>query len=289
VDAFTAPVPDTVCLGCHGRQKAEIMALRLPDVHRDAAEPLGCMDCHSADEMHGDGTRYASLLEEGAMDVACEDCHVAADLTPRFHRRHAATVACAACHVSTVIACQSCHFETQVNDQQKVHYGIHKGFKLLMQHRGKVTTATYQSVTYSGPCEKRGRKGCLDGETFYVIAPFQSHAVTSGATVTCGDCHLAPGAGGGAPGNAALIEYLESGGERMTVSAWDHELGAMVPAQGVIPVPPNWQTALKFSYATRENDGWAWLSDETALNQMPFGLPLSEAQMDALLLGGQSD
>ncbi|RJO66316.1 MAG: hypothetical protein C4523_12845, partial [Myxococcales bacterium] len=67
-DPTADPVPDNMCLGCHGRQGAEQNLFS--DVHRTAG--MGCTDCHTQREMHGDGTVYESFLVDGAFDAACE-------------------------------------------------------------------------------------------------------------------------------------------------------------------------------------------------------------------------
>lgn len=269
-------VEQSTCLGCHGRQSAEIsLGAQNPlfsDVHRTAG--MECKDCHTSREMHGDGTEYASLRATGAMDVQCdnEGCHPASSLSGNpEHDQHLNDVYCAACHVQTVVSCYSCHFETEVQAEQKRFFGPPPtgGFALLVRRPsdGKVTTATYQSATF-------------EGHSFYTIGRFNGHTVTA-AGRECQDCH----------NNAAVQEYNNSGS--ITVAKWDSTQQKVEQTQGIIPVPPDWQQALKFDFITYTGEvtdpvapldptKWELLTSEAEGAQMMFAEPLTTEQMTKL-------
>jgi hypothetical protein len=266
LDNPSGDIEDSVCLGCHSRQQNEINLST--DVHLDAG--LACVDCHNAAEMHGDGTEYNSQLDEGAMTTACEDCHEA-DTSIAAHALHNATVDCSACHVQTVVACYSCHFESEVAGAGKRFFTPPlTGFKMLMQFRGEVQTATFQALTY-------------EDDAFYVIAPYYAHTVT--ADVNCDDCHS----------SAAIDEYNASG--TITVASWtpgaEGEAGTLTGPSGVIPIPPDWETALQWDFVTYTGDPttpipdtdptlWELLEDDEVTTQMLYGEPLTADQMSAL-------
>jgi hypothetical protein len=263
-------VADSICLGCHTRQKVEQDA-GVTDVHRTAG--FGCMDCHDAAEMHGDGNEYDSMLSPGASKTKCENCHSETngnyDPTSFAHQLHAANVDCAACHVQTVTTCYACHWESEQAGAGKRFFGGPRGdFKYLVrdEETGLVTTGTMQSLTY-------------DGQSFYVIAPFYGHSITD--SPLCGDCH----------GSAAANEYAQTGSIRVTT--WDEGAKSLTGPSGVIPIPEDFSTALIFDWVTYSGDpstpvaetdpnDWTFLKDTTDLTQMLFGLPLTADQMDAL-------
>ena len=131
------------------------------------------------------------------------------------------------------------------------------GFKFLVNRDGKVHTASFQSAVY-------------EGDSFYVIAPYTSHAVVR--DVVCDDCH----------DSAALNEYNETG--EINVARWDEETGTLIGPTGVIPIPPDWETALIFDYLDYdvETDTWSFLKTGTDLPQMMYAEPLTEEQMGKL-------
>lgn len=275
-----APVTEEICLGCHSRQGAEQRIF--DDVHRAAG--MTCTDCHTQREMHGDGTMYASFLSPGASDADCENCHVAGGSAPEpgsnsYHSIHQDSVHCSACHVQSVSSCYNCHFATAVAIGVNRFFGQspRTGFKMLVNYNDKVHTATFQALTF-------------EGDSFVAIAPFYGHAITK-SNITCGDCHLQGGAG-----NANLQEYVDTG--EITVTRWDADAeGAdrLVGPTGVIPVPENWQTALRFDFLEYTGDPtdpvngeenlplWDFLKTGADGSHMPIGTPLSSEQMDSLI------
>ncbi|MCK4343319.1 MAG: hypothetical protein KAY37_16515 [Phycisphaerae bacterium] len=265
-------VTDDICLGCHSRQSVEAKVLGLSDVHRDAS--LGCTDCHSSREMHGDGTAYDSMVAPGAMDTHCTNCHDDVASANAAHTQHVQTAQldCAACHVQTVPSCYNCHLESSImGGGKRFVKPLFKDFVFLVNRDRKgdgntqVTTATFQSL-------------CYKGRTFYTIAPFFSHTVTA-AGRDCDDCH----------GSRAVTEYDENG--TIVVARWDAKSRTLKGPSGVVPIPPDWRTALLFDFLTYTGDpaskktdpaAWKFLKTGADATQMLFATPLTEDQMDCI-------
>lgn len=275
-------VASETCLGCHSRQGVEINLSNNPilgplftDVHR--TNGMGCTDCHSKREMHGDGTEYASMLAPGAMDASCtnEGCHSPAELAKNSaHNIHSGSVYCTACHAKTVISCYNCHFDTEIAQDKKRFYGPPplNGFAMLVQddERGMVTTATFQALAYKDT-------------TFYAVGRFGPHTIgTKEETRGCEDCH-----------NAATVQEYNATG-KIPVVQWDASESKLVNTKGVIPVPPDWQSALEFDFvrykgaATDPIDSpfdptkWEFMKSGADTSQMLFASPLSIEQMQKL-------
>jgi hypothetical protein len=273
--------PD-ICLECHTRQNAEMAYFKgLPepkdldwqDIH--FREGMTCTSCHTGDQLHDDATGQLSMLDPKGTDARCEDCHEPQRISPQNHALHGDRVACVTCHIKSVFTCNNCHFETELATQGKLKrvIGQERGFMLLVNRRGygprgndQVHPATFQSLTYNG-------------RSFNTIAPFFSHTVMKKAH-DCGYCH----------DNAALKEYASSG--QITVTKWDEGKNKPVAASGMIPVPPDWQRALRFDYADFKGDltkpgqpdKWVFLKSHADLLQMvsQFAYPLTDAQLDKL-------
>jgi len=259
-----APVSDETCLRCHARQKLEMKFYS--DVHRDRG--FGCKDCHTSREMHGDGHRYPSMLEPGAMEIKCENCHTS-DVLPHntAHDIHQAKLDCTACHTQSIITCYNCHFESIVKAHVKRFPGPLRDLLLLVRRKdtGKVYSANMQTLVY-------------EGKSFVAIGPYRSHTITAEGR-ECDECHS----------NAAVKEYAEKG--EITVTRWDAEQGKITGAQGVIPVPPDWQEALQFDFldytgdpTARETDPtkWVFLKHGADMMQMLYAEPLTEEQIEKL-------
>ena len=84
------------------------------------------------------------------------------------------------------------------------------------------------------------------GATFVAIGPYYSHSIQKNA-ITCEDCHA----------SAALQQYVDTG--EIDVVKWKPDAGVEIAAadmgsqgwqgpKGVIPVPPDAETALKFDF-----------------------------------------
>ncbi len=278
-------VPDNVCIGCHGRAGAELSLSNSPnpavaemfaDVHRDAG--MGCTDCHTKDEFpvehSASQTVFSSLLDPGAAYADCETCHDPSGLMASTeHTTHAQYVECNACHSKTVITCYNCHFETEIDADKKRYYGKPPmfGFALLVNdtETGKVTTATLQAVTYNE-------------QAFYTIAPFHGHTIARDAR-ECADCH-----------DTEITRGYNSTGE-IPVVQWDADQSKLVNTKGMIPVPEDWPTALKFDFVRYLGDTsdpfgpvdpsqWELMKSGADLTQMlsEFSTPLTAEQMTKL-------
>jgi predicted CXXCH cytochrome family protein len=258
-------ITDALCFGCHSRQKAETDLFS--DVHRDQ---LGftCMSCHSTDEMHGDGNMYDSLLDTPGPQ--CETCHrdggQAGPVPPNTaHSVHASSLDCSACHVQSTIACYNCHFDSEVAGAGKRFFAPpRQDFKFLLNFRGKVFPATFQALVF-------------EQQSFYALAPYYAHTVTS--SVRCEDCH----------GNAAITQYKDDG--EITVTAYVD--GELQGPSGVIPVPPDWETALLFDFLDYGGDAsdpetdpalWQFLKSGADGTQLLYGEPLTQQQLDKLAI-----
>ncbi len=264
--------PDmSVCLKCHGRMKTEIYAFGFTDVHRDS---LGfkCSNCHTTGDIHGDGTSYNSMFDPGAMDVECTNCHTNPPTNPE-HNQHLNDIHCAACHVKSSVTCYNCHFNSMVQAHIKRAYTKVKDFMLLgvRSKDNKIFPATYMVMYYHTP----------DGKdtSFVTYGPYFSHSVQHHGR-TCGDCH-----------NNANIQTYNSSGE-LWMAQWDATQNALVTISGVVPMPPDYQTSLRYVFlnytgqidTTYTNpNAWVVAEDEADLVQnLGYILPLSTEQMNKL-------
>ena len=245
-----------VCGSCHSRQAAE--ATYFSDVHRDMG--MGCMMCHTREDVMGDGTAYSSMLEKGAIDAGCERCHTTLSENP-YHLTHQETVDCSACHIQSVVSCYNCHFETELQLDQKVAYGQFRDWVFLVNRNGKVHAANFQAVKHGD-------------DTFVAMAPFYAHTIARKAR-GCADCH----------GNAAVQDYLDDG--VINVVTWDESTSELRHIEGVVPVPPDYQTALRFDFVDLDRPGgteWSFLESGPDEFQILFGEPLTDSQMESLKL-----
>jgi len=245
------------CGDCHSRQKAEAFVHGYSDVHRDAG--MDCMECHTMEDVHGDGTPYVSMLEDGAIDARCEDCHTSLE-SNSYHSIHSSTVDCSACHIQSVVTCYNCHFETELALDVKKPYGQFKDWVFLMNYRGKVHAANFQSVVD------------VDDESILAMAPFYAHTVAEDA-VECNDCH----------GNAALQEYFDENDGVIDVVWWNGT--GLSYMKGRIPVTPELTGTMKFAVVQLNQPGgsvWSHVGDSVDEIQIVYGSPLTAEQMAKL-------
>ncbi|GAB4566325.1 MAG: hypothetical protein Kow0047_17590 [Anaerolineae bacterium] len=243
--------PQSKCLACHGRQRAEIAQEVITDVHRDEMG-FQCVTCHDANDVHGDGQVHNSMLEPGVIAADCADCHVEVAQNAA-HSVHAENMDCAACHVQNVVSCYNCHFDTEVAEQKKVANRQVPNWKFLVKRDGKVTVGNVMTMVYQD-------------KSFVALAPFYGHSVVKPDPETiCNECH-----------NSAIVkEYQESGA--MTVTWWDEAEKKVMNYAGVIPVPSNFQEAMKFTFVTKDADGnWVFMKDTADAMQMLFAEPLDK-------------
>jgi uncharacterized protein (TIGR03382 family) len=261
-------VADSTCLGCHSRQGLERKTFTA-DVH--VTKGFTCMSCHSKREMHGDGTSYVSQLQQGAMDTKCQNCHQGFKNKNEAHEVHMKSLDCGTCHTQAVVSCNNCHFDSQVAGGGRRFNGPPMtDFTFLLRRLGgegggKIHTATMQTLIHKD-------------KTFVVLAPYSAHSVTKKARA-CGDCH----------DNANIRAYTATG--KMAVTQWDAAANKLKGITGVVPVPPDWQTALTFDFVTytgnaadplTDPNAWAFAKSGTDLRQMLFAQPLTNEQIEKL-------
>ena len=268
-------IDDSLCLGCHGRQKAE--AGMFDDVHR--TKGMACTACHGSVAMHGDGTEYSSFLDPDYPQVACEDCHegdAAPPATVLEHSTHVGQLDCSACHMQSVLSCYNCHFDSELAvDNNKRAFAPISNFVFLVNREGKnkVYGATFQSLVN-------------EREKFVAFAPYYAHTITDQGRI-CADCHANFGGS-----IAAIQEYNATG--TITVATWDDTAeGAarLAPMSGVIPVPEDWEDAFQFAWLdytgdpttpAAESDPTLWVNYDAGPaegTQMLYATPLTAAQM----------
>ncbi len=265
-------VQDTICLRCHSRQKTERSFYT--DKHRSAG--MKCFNCHGSQELHGSGVQYNAMLDT-TLGKTCQSsgCHTSINLTTQSHSIHASSLECASCHVRSEVSCYNCHFETEiaVNGAFKRPHTQMRNFIMLgkNQKTGKVGLMNFQSLTYNG-------------KSFYGMAPYYSHTIMSAdSSRTCSACH----------DNANIRQYNSLG--YIYVAKWDSTLvpKRIVTTTGVIPVPPDWSTSLKFDYVTytgrldttyTDPSKWIFLKNTNDGTQMisAYAAPLTTAQMNKL-------
>ena len=166
---------------------------------------------------------------------------------------------CAACHSQSVVTCYNCHFEAEVVSGVKLPYAQIAGWKfLLRRERGggnyTIDVGNVLAVTYQG-------------KAFVAVAPYHAHTIDKNAVSGCDDCH----------NNGYVREYLDTG--EIEVVAWNESREILEPnikGSGIIPIPPDWRTALKFDFVTHDDLGPQWIRlipSETGA-QMLFAEPL---------------
>ena len=269
-------VPDSICFRCHSRQGVEKSFYT--DKHRSAG--MACVTCHIKEELHADGTNFNTQFDT-TMGKTCETsgCHNNVPVTQNdslAHATHTSKLECATCHSRSQITCDNCHFETELWSGMrgfKRFVGKSKDFIMLGRNvkKGKVGIINYQSLTYQG-------------QTFLGYGPYYAHTIMpKDSTRGCSECHS----------NAAILEYNTT--NSITVTKWDTTVtpNAIVHTPGVIPIPHDDTTSLKFDFAnytgrvdTTYTDPTKWVFLKHGLDgqQMlsEYVLPLTAQQMQKL-------
>jgi hypothetical protein len=207
------------------------------------------------------------------MQVGCDraECHPRESLSNRSeHTFHidAREIDCRACHQRSSITCYNCHFDTEINDDTKIHVGPKKDFLLLVNDKdGKVTAGTYMALYYRG-----GAADPADGESFVVYAPFYSHSIMREGARTCPDCH--------GTDNVNAIDQSNTFAMTTLNVAQDN----VIHATGVIPIV----TGKTYSYQFFDNTGTTavpvWVPAKVGPDNVQFGFasPLTAEQFNRL-------
>lgn len=247
---------DGVCGDCHSRQKAE--ANHFTDYHRDELG-MTCMDCHSLEDVHGDGNSYSSMLEDGAIDASCDNCHTSV-VSNSYHNIHGDLLDCSTCHTQGIVSCYNCHLEGQLASPpiKKARAQLTSWMFLVNDQSGKVHPANVQTLEYQG-------------QTWVAMAPFYGHTIDRNAVSGCGDCH----------GNAAIDAF--NADSTLVVTEFDG-VNNVIPWQGIIPVPENFQDVFSFDFLHYDpgTDTWSFVETGPDGWQLLYGTPLTDAQLSDL-------
>jgi hypothetical protein len=231
------------------------VAAGFSDVHRDAG--MTCMDCHSLEDVMGDGHSYSSLLEDGAIHTECEDCH---QIVPanRYHDWHAVAVDCSTCHMQGMITCYNCHYQSALPEGESQLLKQVTNWIFLVNRDGKVHPANMHSLVY-------------EGNKLLIIAPGYGHTIARNAVSGCDDCH----------GNAPTLDLDD---DSVLVVAGFDDAGGVTTAEGFVPVPFNYETALLFDFLVYDADTetWSLLARGQDTTQFMFAEPLSDEQLERL-------
>lgn len=242
------------CLQCHGRENLTYKMCEKQgtlDVHGRQ-----CTDCHGASDVHGDGKVYRSMRDPGAVKTNCMQCHEGGIGDSRAHTVHKDKLDCAACHVSATTACMNCHMDTFLQTgSRKGNFLPMQDWLLLINHEGKVTSATAMTLVYKD-------------QKFVCYGPYFTHAIQPQGK-QCADCHA----------NEA-VKRLKAGDK---VPMMRFENGEVVNWQGVVPVIDG---QLEWVYLNKSGDGWVPIEgggDET-VQYVEYGTPLTPAQLKKMAM-----
>ena len=298
--ASPGETPKFGCMGCHHEQEVHGDELML-DSHLDNPKTSCAQSgCHERETRIVAGKKATGGACKGGDGKTNERCET-------FHVQHMADVDCTSCHIQSNTTCNSCHFDSELNHRKRFYRQIPAvGFKFLMNFPDiqtgvpKVRTANYQSLTVGAVCVD-GECETENAKTFVVFAPFASHSVTKGEELKCRDCHVVSDGNGGYEGNPAMVQYLTEG--TVTTTKWNPDAsvaGMLEGPSGTIPIPHDWAPgqggALKMDFAyylgntedpvVKDPDGdeWAFLKTGPDGGHMPYGSPLSEEQIQKLIL-----
>ncbi len=242
------------CLTCHSR---EALTYRMCEVAGNVdVHGQQCADCHGGADVHGDGQSYRSMRDANAVKASCLDCHAESRSDIRPHTIHEGKLDCAACHVAATTACMNCHMDTFLaTGSRKGTFLPMQDWLLLINHEGKVTSATAMTIVYQN-------------KRFVCYGPYFSHAVQSKGR-DCADCHA----------NEA-VKLLQEG---KTVPMMTYEGGSPVTWKGVVPVVDG---RLQWVYLNKNGDGWAPLEEDgpETVQYVEYGTPLTEEQIEMMAM-----
>jgi hypothetical protein len=293
------------CMGCH--QEAEVHGDQgVLESHLDNPKTSCAQSgCHERELKIAGGKKATGGACKGDKgNKVNERCET-------FHVQHVADVDCTSCHVQSNTTCNSCHFDSELDHKKRFYRQIPaKGFSFLMNFKDiqnpevtKVRTATYQSLTVGAVCTGPDDNRVCDtdgAQTFAVFAPYAAHSVTRGEELMCRDCHVINDGNGGYEGNPALVQYLTEG--TVTTTTWNDSTDLLDGPSGIIPLPHDWisETGEKgsldmdFVYYLGNTDDlvtknpagdqWDFLKTGPDRGHMPYGTPLSEDQINNLIL-----
>ncbi len=242
------------CLQCHSR---EALTYRMcekagnVDVHGRL-----CSDCHGGADVHGDGTVYRSMRDPGAVKANCLDCHEGVETKGRAHTVHKGKLDCSACHVVATTACMNCHMDTFLaTGSRKGNFFPMQDWLLLINHEGKVTSATAMTIVYQN-------------HKFVCYGPYFTHAVQPEGK-QCTDCH----------GNAAVKMIKD--GERVPMMTYEN--GEVVTWKGVVPVV---EGKLDWVYLDKAGENWVPIQGDgkETVQYVEYGTPLTEDQIKKMAL-----
>ena len=245
----------TMCLKCHGREKAMIRIdhkANQEDIHLEIG--MKCSECHSTREMHGDGTGHVSLKQPGAMDTKCEKCHD--DITPsEAHSVHGSKLDCKACHIRHVVSCTNCHFQTMVEKGVRKAIPVF-GWMFLINYNDQVTSGSMQTFVTKG------------NKTFIMFAPHMSHSIMKEGR-KCDGCH-----------GTETMKQAQTGKIKLL---W-FENGKVCNLKGVVPVVDD--VEYDCVYQNFVGDKWEPIENppDPVRQYAAFGKPLTLKQLEKLAL-----
>jgi len=243
-----------MCLECHSRAALTYRMCEKSgtlDVHGRQ-----CADCHGGEEVHGDCTTYPSMRAPGAVQANCLDCHAGATEDIRPHTVHQGKLDCAACHVAATTACMNCHMDTFLaTGSRKGTFLPTQDWLLLINHEGKVTSATAMTLVYQD-------------QKFLCYGPYFTHAVQPKGK-QCADCH----------GNEA-VKMIKAG---KRVPMMTYKDNTVTNWKGVVPVVEN---ALDWVYLNKAGDGWVPIkgNGKETVQYVAYGTPLTSEQINKMAM-----
>jgi hypothetical protein len=129
---------------------------------------------------------------------------------------------------------------------------------LVNDESGKVHPANIQTLEYQGA-------------TWVAMAPFYGHTIDRNAVSGCGDCH----------GNAAIDAFNTD--STLAVTVFDG-VNNVVPWEGIIPVPGNFQDVFSFDFLHYDpgTDTWSFVETGPDGWQLLYATPLTDGQLSDL-------